>query len=156
MAPTPQNAWKFIPFVHHIVLFSSFQIFSPVWKWRQGHTGKKSLCLMILNSELWSRCGVFLFIVFLFLERSREQSERHPKHQIFLMFIIIVYVLWNPFYTTEIKDRIQLYQCSLQADGKTCNYFSLIFSFPSHNQTQYAFSSFTWVRTISISKNSIS
>lgn len=41
--------------------------------------------------------------------------------------------------TTEIKDRIQLYQCSLRADGKTLNYFSLIFSFPSHNQTQYAF-----------------
>ena len=26
----PQNAWKFIPFVHHIVLFSSFQKFSLV------------------------------------------------------------------------------------------------------------------------------
>lgn len=66
----------------------------------RGTYEKTSLCLMILNSELWSRCGVgflcgfFWFVFFLFLERSREDSARHPKHQIFFLILITIVYVW--------------------------------------------------------------
>ena len=98
----PQNAWKFIPFVHHIVLFSSFQKFSLVYKWRKGHLGKNvplpndlELRIMVKMWGAFFLVSFAFFFSFFFSCRGGEKTVKDT--QIFLILIIIVYVWWKPF-----------------------------------------------------------
>ena len=114
-------------------------IFTCVKMKKQTHMKKK----FPLPSDLQLRIVVKTWGVlygFFFFSRKGAESERHRKHQIFFMLIITVYVLSKHFKhsTPGTEGKIQFYQC-FTCWCQNLELFSPYFSFPSHNQTQFAF-----------------
>lgn len=125
---------------------------------------KISLCLSDLQLTImvktWRGAGGGIVLLFLlFPERSREWTTpktSHLLHANYHCLHLVKNILNIPHLGGKTPGRG--YNCisALHADVKTWNYFSPIFSFPSHNQTQSGFSSSRWVQSLITQKNCIS
>lgn len=123
----------------------------------RGTYEKTSLCLVILNSELWSRCGVgflcgfFLVCFFPFPGEEQRRQCKTPKTPNLLSNInyhclcLVKTILNIPHLEHNTGYN---YISSLQADGKPWNYLALFFL--SHLTTRHnLLVSFTWALSLS-------
>lgn len=123
----------------------------------RGTYEKTSLCLVILNSELWSRCGVgflcgfFLVCFFPFPGEEQRRQCKTPKTPNLLSNInyhclcLVKTILNIPHLEHNTGYN---YISSLHADGKPWNYLALFFL--SHLTTRHnLLVSFTWALSLS-------